>query len=106
MPDYLFAYHGGRRPETAQEGAEMMKQWNAWMDGLGEASVDPGNPVGKSYTVSAAGIEDNGGPNPLSGFSIIVADDLDAALAIAKGCPFLKMDGTIEVAEMMQMPGN
>jgi hypothetical protein len=103
MANYLFAYHGGRQPTSEAEGAEMMDQWDGWLDGLGDANVDPGNPVGKSYTVSAGGVVDNGGANPIMGFSIIEAANLDAALAIAKTCPFLKMDGTIEVAEMMEM---
>ncbi len=36
------------------------------------------------------------------GFSIVTADGMDAALAMAKACPFLDM-GTIEVAEVMEM---
>jgi len=38
----------------------------------------------------------------LTGYSIVKADNFDAALEIAKGCPFLEM-GTLEVAEVMEM---
>ena len=55
-----------------------------------------------SKTVGAGGVADDGGPNPLSGFSVVKADSMDAALELAKGCPFLEM-GTIEVAQMMEM---
>ncbi len=103
MPNYVFAYHGGKKPESPEAGAELMAKWNAWLGGLGDAVVDPGTPLGKSKTVSSSGVSDDGGSNPLSGFSIVKADSMDAALEMAKECPFLEIDGTIEVAEAMKM---
>ena len=103
MSNYIFAYHGGKKPESPEAGAELMAKWNAWVEGLGDASVNPGSPLGKSKTVSADGVSDDGGSNPLNGYSIVKADNMDAALEIAKGCPFLELGGTIEVAEVMEM---
>ncbi len=102
MPKYIFAYHGGERPENPEEGAKHMARWKAWVEGLGTAVVNPGTPLGKSKTVSSSGVANDGGANPLSGFSIVRADSLDAAVEIAKGCPYLEF-GTIEVAEVMEM---
>lgn len=102
MPDYVFAYHGGKRPETPEEGARLMAEWKAWIEDLGDAMVNPGTPMGKSKTVSADGVTDDGGSNPLSGYSIVRADSMEAALEMAKACPFLAM-GTIEVAQAMEM---
>ena len=102
MPKFVFAYHGGKAPESPEEGAKVMAAWEAWMNGLGEAIVDPGNPVGMSKTVTASGVEDNGGSNPLSGYTLVNADSIEAACEMAKGCPIL-VDGTIEVAETMEM---
>ncbi len=102
MSEYIFAYHGGKKPESPEEGAKHMAKWKAWVGGLGDAVVNPGTPLGKSKTVSSNGVSDDGGSNPLSGFSIVEADSMDAALEMAKGCPFLKY-GTIEVAEVMEM---
>jgi len=102
MPDYIVAYHGGKKPETPEEGARHMAKWKAWVDGLGDAMVNPGTPLGKSRIVSSEGVSDDGGPDALSGFSILKADSMDAALEIAKDCPFLEF-GTIEVAEVMEM---
>ena len=90
-------------PDTPEEGAKVMAQWQAWLGGLGDAVVNPGNPVGQSYTVSASGVEDNGGANPASGFSIVTAASLDDALAMAKGCPHLLAQGSVEVAEMIEL---
>ncbi len=102
MPDFIFAYHGGKKPETPEQGAELMARWNAWIEDLGDAMVNPGTPVGMSKTVSAEGVADDGGPNPLAGFSVVRADSMEAVLEMAKSCPFIEM-GTIEVAEMLEM---
>ncbi len=80
-----------------------MAKWKAWIGGLGDAVVNPGTPLGKSKTVSSAGVSDDGGSNPMSGFSIVKADSMDAALEMAKECPLLEIGGTLEVAEVMEM---
>ena len=104
MPKFIFAYHGGGRPETPEEGAEVMAKWQAWLGGMGEKCVDMGAPVGMSQTVSADGVADNGGANPLSGFSIVEAADATEASEMAKGCPILEGGmGTVEVAPIMEM---
>ncbi len=103
MSNYVFAYHGGKKPESPEEGAKHMAKWKAWVGGLGDAVVNPGTPLGKSKTVSSGGVSDDGGPNPLLGFSIVKADSMDAALEMAKGCPLLELGGTLEVAEVMEM---
>jgi hypothetical protein len=101
MSNYMIAYHGGIKFESPKEGAAHMAKWRAWMGGLGNAVVNPGAPLGKSKTVSADGISD-GGPNSLSGYSIVKADSIGAAVEMAKTCPHLDF-GTIEVAEVMEM---
>lgn len=102
MSNYILAYHGGKKPESPEEGAKHMAKWKAWVGDLGDAMVNPGTPLGMSRTVSSDGISDNGGENPLTGYSIVKADSMDAALDIAKACPFLDI-GTLEVAEVMEM---
>lgn len=102
MPNYVLAYHGGKMPETPEEGAKVMAAWQGWFAEMGAAVVDGGNPVGISKTVSPSGVTDGGGANPLSGYSVIKADNLDAACELAKGCPILE-HGTVEVAEIHEM---
>ncbi len=104
MSDYVFAYHGGKKPESPEEGAKHMEKWKAWVAGLGDAVVNPGTPLGMSKIVSSDGVADGGGSNRLTGFSIVKADSMDAALEMAKGCPYLEHgNGTIEVAEVKEM---
>ena len=103
MSNYIFAYHGGKKPDSPEEGAKQMSKWEAWIGGLGDAAVNPGTPLGKSKIVSSSGVSDDGGSNPMLGFSVVKADSMDAALEMAKECPTLELGGTIEVAEMMEM---
>jgi len=102
MTQFIFAYHGGKKPETPEAGAKLMERWKAWMGGLGAALVNPGAPVGMSKTVSAGGVVDNGGSNPLSGYSVVEADSIEAAIKMAKGSPHLD-HGTIEIAPIIDM---
>jgi len=101
MPKYVIAYLGGKQMPNPQDWAAHMARWKAWVDGLGSAMVNPGTPLGQGKLVSSDGVSERG-PNALTGFSIVLADSIDAALEIAQRCPFLDI-GTIEVAEAMEM---
>ncbi len=104
MPEFVFAYHGGKAPESPEEGKEVMAAWEAWFKNMGEAVVIPGAPVGMSKTVSATGVADDGGANPISGYSVVKAADMGAATEMAKGCPMVVSgNGSVEVAEIMEM---
>ena len=102
MPHFIFAYHGGKTPETPEQTEVEIGRWQSWFDNIGDTIIDPGNPVGLSKTVSAAGVSDDGGPNPLSGYTIIQADSIDRAVELAKACPIIG-DGSIEVAEIHEV---
>ena len=81
-----------------------MDDWGNWMGSLGAAVIDGGNPVGKSSTVHPDGsVTHDGGPNPASGYGLFEASDLEDAIAKAKGCPILAANGSIEVAEAIDM---
>jgi hypothetical protein len=104
MAKYLFVYHGGKNPESAAEVAEVLDAWGAWFGSMGAAVIDGGNPVGQSSTVKPGGkVAANGGANPATGYSLIEASDLDDAIAKAKGCPNLTGDGSVELAECIDM---
>lgn len=104
MAKYLLVYHGGKMPESQEEGERVMAAWGAWFQNMGDAVSDPGAPVGMSSTVHGDGsVSEDGGPNPVSGYSLVIADSIDAALALAKSCPILEDNGSVEVAETMEM---
>ena len=99
MANYLLVFHGGSMPETQEEGVKIMQAWTDWFGTLGDAVIDQGNPVSKVKTIAANGSVSDGGVNPSSGYTIIKADNLDAAVAAAKGCPVLAGGASVEVAE-------
>ena len=104
MPKFIFAYHGGSTPETPEEGAKVMAAWTAWFQEMGAGVVDGGNPVLQSKTVTKDAVIDDGGANPLSGYTIVTADGYDAACAMAKGCPMVADgSGSVEVCEIHEM---
>ena len=99
MTKYVFAYHGGGSPEnmTEEQGKAVMDAWMSWFGTLGAAVVDGGNPFGPSTTVGA------GSSAGLTGYSIVSADNLDAASTMAKGCPILEAGGSVDVYETMEI---
>ncbi len=104
MPKFIYVYHGGSIPETEEEQARVMDAWGAWLESAGESLADGGHPVGMSSTVLPGGrVEDNGGANPISGYSMVEVADLDAAIKFAKACPILDDGGSVEVAECFDM---
>jgi len=103
MTKFILAYHGGPSSMTPEEGQAHMQNWKAWMDGMGDAVIDRGMPVGKSKTVSKDGVADDGGSNPLSGITIIQADSIDQAVSLCEGSPHVEVGGTIEIAPAMDM---
>lgn len=104
MPKYILVYHGGGMPETEEAQHAAMAAWGAYYADMGAAVVDGGGPAGMSKTVSPDGVADNGGANPISGYTVVEAADQDAACEMAKACPIVT-DGTgsVEVAEVIEM---
>jgi hypothetical protein len=104
MPKYVLTYHGGSgMPETEAEQAAVMEAWGAWFGELGEAVVDGGNPVSRTVTIAPDGSASDGGDNPITGYSLLNADDMDAAVKMAGGCPVLEGGGSVAVAEAVDM---
>lgn len=103
MANFLLTFHGGSMPESQEEGAKVMQAWTDWFGVLGDKLVDAGNPISKVKTIAPDGSVSDGGSNPASGYSIIKADDLDAAVSLAKGCPVLHGGASVAVAETSEV---
>jgi len=99
MGTYVLLYNGGSQPATEEEGKAVMDAWMAWFGGLGDIVVDPGNPFGPSATVNPDGSVSDAGVSGQTGYTVIRADDLAAAVEVAKGCPHLAAIGSVEVYE-------
>lgn len=103
MEKFIFAFHGGKMPDSPEEGARIMAKWGDWMQGLGQTLADPGSILGPAHSVSASGVSAQGGADPLSGYMIVLAADQDAANTVAKGCPIIENEGRVSVAPLIAM---
>ena len=105
MPQYYIAYLGGNPPSSPEEGQRHFAKYKEWLATLGESAISPANPLKDTHTVHSEGGVTAGGATAMSGFTIIEADSMESALSTAKSCPFLEMGGSLEVSELMKMPG-
>ena len=105
MPKDLLSYHGEMRmedmPTDPEAIAAVMAEWDTWYQGMGDALVDGGAPISHSSAIDSSGSID--APAQLSGFTIIQADDMAAATAIAQGSPVLANGHSVQISEAMDM---
>lgn len=104
MKQFVYVYLGGNQPTSPEEASKHFSKYIEWLTSLGEAVVIPTIPLKDTNTISPDGSVREGGSSAMSGFSIIKAESMEAALSIAKACPFLEIGGSLEVSEMMEAP--
>ncbi|MDQ2943958.1 MAG: YciI family protein [Candidatus Dormibacteraeota bacterium] len=102
MANFVLVYTGGSMPATEAERGKVMEAWGSWFGKLGDNVVDAGNPFGQQAKNVSNGGAVHDGPigTPATGYSILKADSLDAAVGLAKGCPVLTSGGKITVYEV------
>lgn len=107
MANFVLLYSGGSMPATEAEGKAVVAAWDVWFHKLGGNLVDGGNPfTPTAKTVSADGkVTDGPVGGMASGYSVIKADSLDAAVAMAKGCPVFMGGAKITVYETFNAAG-
>jgi hypothetical protein len=97
MPKFLFSY---RMPEDYQPGRpDSIADWAAFFAGMGDHVVDLGQPVSETTELGHCGA----GTRP-GGYSLISADDLEAAVTLAKACPALAEGAGVQVAQLIDLP--
>jgi hypothetical protein len=107
MSKFIFLYRGPATPMeefTEEQGAEQMRLWNEWMERTGPALADFGAPFGARTSVGDDGSSPAAGE--LNGYSIVTAENLDAARALADKHPFLaegKGRFALEIFELVPM---
>ena len=100
-PASSFAQMQKATPEQQKAG---MDAWMAWSKKSASSIVDMGGPLGKSLRVTPGGASP--ATNDLGGYSILQAESKEALAETLKGHPhFMMPDGTIEVVEVMPIPG-
>lgn len=108
MAKFMMIYKGeatDMADMTEEQGAEVMAKWGAWMGKVGTALVDVGTPFGPGVSVVDDG--STGQPVSLTGYSIVEAEDLGGAQALADGHPYLSEGAgnyAVEIYELMPVP--
>jgi hypothetical protein len=97
MNVYLLVH---RAPVNYTGTAATAAAWKAWFEELGPNLVDPGNAV---FDRTAVG--PTGSALPLGGYTIVTAESVDAAIALAESCPILAAGGGVEVGTLTAVPG-
>jgi hypothetical protein len=102
MAKFVYVYTGGQMAQTPEAVQQAMQAWGAWFGKLGDAVAEIGNPLGAAVTVSATSVA-HGAASKATGYSVVTADSLDAAAALADGCPVLDGGGAVHVYEAIPM---
>jgi hypothetical protein len=103
MPQYIFVYLGGEYPSNPEEGKKHFSKYQQWLSSLGDAVVSPAIPFKDTHTVPPNAMTAPGSTTAMSGLSIIKMTSMDEALKVAQSCPFLEINGTLEISEMVEM---
>jgi hypothetical protein len=99
MAKYVFSF---RVPSDYAPHAGTSAEWQAWFGRLGPALVDVGNAVTDYASLGEVG----GSGSRMVGYSVVSAEDMDSALALAKDCPALLVGGGVEVGPVMEAAGS
>jgi hypothetical protein len=92
MKKFLFLYMGGMETKSPEDGKKIMEAWMAWFGRVGDKVVDGGAPLGSRKTVGT-------GTTGVTGYSLINADSLEAAIKLTDNHPHIMSGGSIEVCE-------
>lgn len=92
MSKFVLIY---RAPFGYAPNAGTSEAWTSWFMTIGANIVDPGDQVFGRDRVGPAVAD-----SYLAGYSVIVADDLLAAVSMAAGCPGVENGFTVEVGEL------
>ena len=108
MAQFMMIYKGeatDMADMTPEQGAEVMAKWGVWMEKVGGALSDVGTPFGPGSSVIDDG--SSGSAVSLTGYSIVTADDIGGARALADGHPYLSEglgNYAVDIYEMLPVP--
>jgi hypothetical protein len=106
MMIFRMAPMGNFQP-TPEQMQESVRQWQDWIGGIAaQGKFSSTNQLGfNGKTLNPDGIVTDGPyaevKEVVGGYIIVKADNLDAAVALAHGCPILALGGKVEVRDLM-----
>jgi hypothetical protein len=116
VANFLFVYRGGNETESQMTPEQMQQTMQKWGEWIGEAMakgwmINPGDALTPEGRVVHANKVVTDGPfveskEIVGGYSIVVADSLDAAAELAKNCPAVLLGGRVEVRPLAGLSAN
>ncbi len=113
--DFLYLFRGGADPKqmSPEQMQQNMNKWFAWIGELrNQGRFKAGEPLGDAGKVLSGrtGQTVTDGPfvegkEEVGGYLIVSANDLNEAVRLAKDCPILENNGTVEVRPIEHIPG-
>ncbi len=103
MAKFMLVYLGGEQPSNPEEGKKHFEEYRTWLMSLGEAVISAANPLKDTHVISTDGSAREGSSTMMSGFTVLEANSIQAAVLMSESCPFLKIGGTLEVSELIEM---
>ena len=99
------AFQQMMKSSTPEQQKAGMEAWMKWSKKAGSSIVDMGGPLGKSLRVAKTGAV-SPVTNDLGGYSVMQAESKEALAAAMKEHPhFMMPESTIEIVELMPIPG-
>lgn len=96
MKKFLFLYKGYMTPTP-----EIGKAWMDWFGSVGSAMVDSGNAMSSGVEVTPNAVHEiETGLDSFTGYSIINADSMEDAIALAKTNPMITSVVVYDLARM------
>ena len=85
MKKFVFLYNVSNEDENSKDETDA---WMSWFHSIGKSIVDMGNPlIGGKEVKAKVATDVTLEMGMVSGYTIINAPDMDAAIEIASGCP-------------------
>lgn len=103
MDRYIITYLGGDQPSNPDEGRKNFAKYQAWLTSLGDTIIEPMVPFKNTHIIKPDGSITKRSAMNITGHTVIQAETIEQATAYAKTCPFLEINGSLEVAEIIQM---
>jgi hypothetical protein len=99
MARFLVTYHGSDMPHDPDSMARAREAFMQWAAKTGDALADPGAPVRAFSTLSSSGAGEGPAEGPITGWSVIEADDAAGAARLLDDHPFIGRGGVLQIAE-------
>jgi hypothetical protein len=104
MTLYALLFKGGLR--TSELTREYLNRFVEWAGKVASGKVQGSRFKQEGRVVSTKGVRPmDFGSDTVGGYIIVEADSYEKAVEIAKGCPILENNGTVEIREIVPADG-